>query len=192
MRSNTGSNNPNWKGGKIKKTCLVCDTIFYVRRGYKSARFCSLKCVGISQRGVSRPSHAKVTKTCIICSKTFALFQSHSSRSQCCSRKCQGTWRSSKQSGEGNPNWRGGISRKPYPWNFREISRRVIERDGGICNNPTCERKDERMTTHHIDYDKQNCDDANLIALCSACNSKANFNRKHWKKFYCQIMEVRI
>jgi 5-methylcytosine-specific restriction endonuclease McrA len=43
---------------------------------------------------------------------------------------------------------------------------------------------DPRLTAHHIDYDKKNCDQQNLITLCSACNSKANFNRPYWQDFY--------
>ncbi len=52
------------------------------------------------------------------------------------------------------------------------------------CQNPDCGGRDPRLTARHIDYDKSNCDPGNLIALCSACNSKANFGREKWQAFY--------
>jgi 5-methylcytosine-specific restriction endonuclease McrA len=123
-----------------------------------------------------------------MCAAGFAIYRSHANRSECCSRRCAGQFRSQRQSGSGNANWAGGVSRLPYPWNFREISKQVIERDGGVCRNPGCAGTDPRLTTHHIDYDKTNCSPDNLIALCSACNSKANFGRDHWQVFYTAMM----
>ena len=68
----------------------------------------------------------------------------------------------------------------------------VIAKSGGVCGNPACDGSDGRMTTHHINYDKADCSDGNLIALCSACNSKANFRREYWAGFYGAIMLVRL
>jgi hypothetical protein len=48
------------------------------------------------------------------------------------------------------------------------------------------------MTTHHINYEKQDCRDDNLIALCSACNSKANFGRARWQAVYTDILSFRF
>lgn len=33
-----GNLNPNWKGGKIEKKCLVCKNKFYVRPGYTESK----------------------------------------------------------------------------------------------------------------------------------------------------------
>lgn len=41
----SGKNNPNWKGGKIKKSCGVCGKDFFVIPSQRNARiFCSEKC----------------------------------------------------------------------------------------------------------------------------------------------------
>jgi len=42
------------------------------------------------------------------------------------------------------------------------------------------------LTIHHIDYNKQNCKENNLITLCGSCNTRANFNRSYWVDFYKQ------
>jgi 5-methylcytosine-specific restriction endonuclease McrA len=190
-RNVNGCANPNWKGGRILRTCQHCGSQFSVKPGRATARYCSLRCVGRTQRGVRRTSRAQVEKRCGVCSALFWLPRSHADRSECCSRACASSLRSARGSGAGNSNWRGGLSRMPYPWNFRFISRAVIARDGDACQNPECAGDDARLTAHHIDYDKQNCAPENLIALCSACNSKANFRRAAWHKTYSAIMAAR-
>lgn len=188
----SGDKNPNWKGGKIEKVCAVCGKQYQVKRVNSSSRFCSLQCVGVSQRGKTVNREPKrETKTCCVCGSPFSVFRSHAKRMKCCSKSCSNEMRSSLMKGDGNPNWSGGLSRLPYPWDFRETSKKVIERDGFICQNPECDGTDERLTTHHINYDKQDCRQENLICLCSSCNSKANFGRHKWQMFYESLMAKR-
>lgn len=92
--------------------------------------------------------------------------------------------------GEKHPNWKGGISRFPYAPDWDNYKRNSIkERDGNICLNPNCSKTNTVLTVHHIDYNKQNCDDFNLITLCNVCNIKANYNRQQHKLFYQQLIE---
>lgn len=186
-----GHYNPNWKGGLIDKTCAVCGSAYRVKRAHSSSKFCSMKCVGVSQRGVNnrKAPPRRVEKLCAECGKPFEVYSSHINRYKCCSKECSDSHRAKNTSGAKNPNWCGGLSRFPYPWNFNEISRKVISRDGGACQNPSCAGADARMTTHHINYDKQDCRSENLIALCSACNSKANFRRDKWSALYSSIIQ---
>lgn len=188
----SGEMNPNWRGGLLEKSCAICGISFKVKRVHSKSRFCSLRCVGVSQRGISRGPSRKVSKTCEVCGIEFKVSPSHADRYFCCSSSCSARRRARINSGDGNPNWNGGISRRPYPWNFREISRAVIARDGGKCQSPECRGVDARMTTHHINYDKTDCRDQNLIALCSSCNTRANFNRREWQHFYEKLMATRL
>lgn len=186
-----GASNPNWKGGRLNRVCEACSSEFTVKRVHSSARFCSLQCVGVSQRGRSSGESRKVSKSCEVCHKPFLVYPAHADRQHCCGKACSHVRRSKIMAGEPNPNWNGGLSRLPYPWNFREISKSVIARDGGLCQGTECSGSDPRMTAHHIDYDKSNCDLSNLIALCSACNSKANFGRTRWERVYRELMARR-
>ena len=92
--------------------------------------------------------------------------------------------------GSGNPNWRGGIKYDLYPdtWNDN-LRRNIRNRDKFKCQEPFCERKSYILDVHHIDYDKLNCSENNLITLCRSCHSKTNFKRKWWTEWYNIIVE---
>lgn len=89
-------------------------------------------------------------------------------------------------SGEGNPNWRGGTANNPYPWNWDKIRSAIRARDDYTCQlcgkaESECGRE---LATHHIDYDRDNNEFTNLIALCQVCHGKTNSNRKQWQRFF--------
>jgi len=96
-----------------------------------------------------------------------------------------------KMFGEGNHQWKGGVSYEPYceVWKDKEYKNDIKERDGNICLNPYCDSKyPNDLTIHHIDYDKKNCEPRNLITLCRVCNIKANKDRRWHKTWYKAIL----
>lgn len=89
--------------------------------------------------------------------------------------------------GKNHFNWRGGISKLPYPFDFNEKLRSLIrERDNHTCQlcGIVQEKDGCKLDVHHIDYVKENLDPKNLITLCRSCNAKVNFGRKVWTKFF--------
>lgn len=96
--------------------------------------------------------------------------------------------------GNKNSNWRNGISKLPYSFDFTpELKLKIRKRDDYTCQK--CGITEEEhiivygkvLTIHHIDYDKGNCRENNLIALCSECNSRVNFNRNYWKQHFKKL-----
>lgn len=86
------------------------------------------------------------------------------------------------QKGKNNPSWNGGLSYKTHGYGegwTGYLKTRVKRRDGYICQ--ICEDR-KNLSVHHIDYDKKNCSENNLITLCRSCNVKVNFNRAKWEK----------
>lgn len=86
-------------------------------------------------------------------------------------------------------NWRGGLSFQRYPLEFnkkREYIRNKFNRICQLCHQPEGKRK---LDVHHIDYDKQNANELNLIPLCIACHMKTNFNRSYWMEFFMSRSE---
>jgi len=94
------------------------------------------------------------------------------------------------------PGYIHGNGYAPYPIEFNcELKESIRQRDNYTCQN--CGMTEEEhlivigrvLDIHHIDYDKQNCNENNLITLCQQCNLRANSNRDYWQKFYKLIME---
>jgi hypothetical protein len=80
--------------------------------------------------------------------------------------------------GENHPNWGGWSSLIPYSKEFtKELKNKIKKRDNNLCSICNKERK---LTIHHIDYDKKNSNEKNLISLCISCHSKTNYNREYW------------
>lgn len=93
-------------------------------------------------------------------------------------------------SGKNHYNWKGGITCEPYcsVWLDKEFKKSILERDNYQCQNPDCWGTSKKLTGHHIDYNKKNCDPSNIITVCDSCNIRANYNRKYWQNFYTDIM----
>lgn len=100
------------------------------------------------------------------------------------------------QAKEKHPNWIGGCNKYGYSSEFNnELKQKIRERDNFVCQycGITEEENQEKYNTnlhvHHIDYNKENCNEDNLIALCYSCHTKTNYNRKNWKDIFNKKME---
>jgi hypothetical protein len=100
-------------------------------------------------------------------------------------------------SGENNGNWLGGLKYMPYGFNFNpKLKEKIRNRDGNICqlcflmNEENKEKYGKSLHAHHIDYDKQNCTESNLVSLCNVCNGKVNKDRKKWTNYFQTLISV--
>ena len=95
--------------------------------------------------------------------------------------------------GEKGANWLGGISFEPYTPEFNsKLKEKIRKRDNYRCQE--CFRHQDELYTktgrkyrlliHHIDYNKKNNQDSNLISLCRNCHGQTNFNREDWINYY--------
>jgi hypothetical protein len=102
--------------------------------------------------------------------------------------------------GKNNPNYIDGRNEVLYPNKFLKIRIRIRNRDEHNCQNPECNMTEKEhlkligrvLDIHHIDYNKENCSEDNLITLCHWCNAKANYNRDYWYAYFRYIMEKSI
>ena len=190
------------------KNCKICFKPFKVYISNISRKYCSRNCYTKSLIG--KPTWNKDKKTgelnckCKVCNKEFHLkpFAIKRGRGVYCSKKCfhfdrktfmlgEGNHQYDKHwgAGEGNPNWRGGLSfiRYPLGWN-KTFKEQIRNRDGykcKICGKPEIENN-KRLDIHHINYDKKDLNIDNLISLCMSCHRKTNFNRDYWIRFFAQ------
>lgn len=172
-KNQEGSNNRNYKNRLPK--CLDCGKklVSYL------AKRCD-KCAGIHRR--------KPKNYCIDCRKEI-----NRGFKRCHPCAAKNIWKTSNKmqnrnyEGKCNPNYIDGKSNEPYPLEFNEeLKLKIRKRDNYTCQ--ICDVTEEEYITvfgislcvHHIDYDKQNCDEGNLITLCNQCNIRVNYNRKYW------------
>jgi hypothetical protein len=89
--------------------------------------------------------------------------------------------------GNKNPNWLGGISLGQNQYRmFKEDRDRILKRDLHQCL--LCHQSTSRLNVHHIDYNRKNSEDNNLMALCPRCHTTTNFNREFWTQFFWRIV----
>ncbi len=94
--------------------------------------------------------------------------------------------------GSNNPAWKGGKSFEPYGLEFNnELKEKIRKRDSYKCRECRLNQKElygrlKKLDIHHIDYDKRNNNEKNLITLCRPCHCKTGFNRKDWTKYFNQ------
>jgi len=106
-----------------------------------------------------------------------------------CSKECISKFLSEQNSLDGNPMWKGGISFEPYSSEFNEkLKKSIKERDNYTCQ--LCDKPENGIPhhVHHINYEKLNSEEYNLITLCESCHGKTNSNRGYWKSFFQQMM----
>lgn len=97
------------------------------------------------------------------------------------------------QAGEKSHRWKGGISRLPYSQDWTETLRKSIrQRDNYTCQlcGKTQKQEHRKLCVHHIDYDKENCNPENLIALCRSCNVEVNSDREFWTKWFASKLKL--
>ena len=98
------------------------------------------------------------------------------------------------QCGEKSPTWRGGLSFEPYTNKWTEKLREKIRKRDGFCCTLCAKSQNqfnEKLHIHHIDYDKKNCSEGNLISLCRRCHLKTNYKRKLWMPLFQKMIQVR-
>ena len=93
--------------------------------------------------------------------------------------------------GERNHQWLGGKSFEPYSPEFnKNLKLRIRKRDNYTCRE--CGYTEEELgyilRIHHIDYNKKNNKENNLISLCRNCHAQTNFNREDWTKYFQGII----
>jgi len=170
----------------IKRKCLYCKKQFLTTKTRiedKRGIYCSKKCFykdPIRRKKLSKTITGK--KHSLKTRKKISEFLRKRGYKETTRKKM-----SEIMSGKKNPSWLGGTSFDPYSIKFNNaLKRKIRKRDGYICQltGKTEKELGRKLTIHHIDYDKMNCREDNLISLSNGSNSKVNFNREDWTNYF--------
>ena len=181
----------------IEKICLFCNKQFFVKNVRKdTAKYCSKKCNDISPirteaiRNKQKGREVSLAKRLQLSNTIKQKWKEGiytDERNKKISRTLTGTKRTEKQrknysvskQGEKNPQWQGGICEKKYPKEFNNnLKEKIKQRDCYQCQ--LC-FENKKLEVHHMNYDKNNCEENNLITLCKSCHSRTNSNRDIWE-----------
>jgi hypothetical protein len=132
--------------------------------------------------------HGKTLKTyyCEICRKKLCGY-----RHKLC-RSCQAKIRFSNP--KNHPFYIDGRSFEKYPKEFNaSLRKKILTRDKytcrkcGITSKKHFKKYKRQLHVHHIDYNRKNCKEDNLLVLCQKCNIVVNDNRKHWENYFNEL-----
>ena len=138
----------------------------------------------------------RVIWLCPVCGKTLWLREKSAKARKVCCKDCEGQiykdavknrpgFGASGLNGADNPNYNPNKINRPYGLAFTlKLKRYIWKRDNYTCQN--CGKTHTQVHCHHIDYDKNNNDEHNLITLCHSCHSKTTYTKKreYWKTLF--------
>lgn len=188
-----------WKKQKYgqDKKCPICGKIFHVANCVASKKHCSMKCklIGIKKNPTISSNYkgGKYIK-CNFCEKKVWVTpcKLKTVGKTYCSTTCYLTDPESpnRQYGSRNAAWLGGKSFEPYTPEFNpKLKNFIRKRDSYRCSMCGKNEKEtgERMSIHHVDYNKKNNSHNNLISLCRICHTHTNLDREKWTKLFREI-----
>jgi hypothetical protein len=197
---------------KKNKQCKDCKTLIFscsirckscARKGRGSKNGASVKkyfCIDCNKQISYRAHrcHSCSAKNCLKIFKHPMKNRQHSKKTKLLMKKMRILYHKKYPNlfmGKNNPNYVDGKSKDPYPLEFNDqLKYKIRERDNFECQN--CHMTEEEHLTvygtvlcvHHIDYDKNNCKEDNLIAFCWKCNILVNYNRDYWTKILSSLI----
>jgi len=169
--------------------CVVCEKAF---KHYGERILCSKKCTAkyLSEKRVGENNPAfKEDKwlhcECKNCGENFSYTKSgiHKDRlPKFCNKGCWNAYQKGKNKRDG-----GLVSQPYYPPEFKQKKLLIKERDDYKCQLCSTKEKEKSLHIHHIDYDKMNNEEENLVCLCQRCHMMTNFNRTFWENVFSAL-----
>lgn len=186
----------NWQGGDVTVSCSLCNKKYEISKYHQrliekrqSRNFCSFYCrdryrsLYLIGKKAGHWKGGSVDSNCSNCGIDVKIKQFNIGKynNNFCSKECKNEF----YVGDRHYMWNGGSTYEPYTPEFNmDLKVRIRERDNYSCGVCGKDLRNDRIDIHHIDYDKKNSVENNLIALCVKCHLRTNFNRDYWKIFF--------
>lgn len=188
----SGWNNHAYKGVKEERNCLYCTAKFTITSTKdKSKKYCSKIC-----KMESTKASKLVDAICYFCKSKFIAKKKYGGSNKFCSRKCADNNHSKEMKGGLNSNYVHGEADYAYGKGWTLKNKEEIRiRDGYICQLCSLKQNDcnEKLHVHHIDFNKHNHSQDNLISLCRNCHMgmHGKYTRDLWKEKLLKILDAK-
>lgn len=161
------------------RECPVCN-----KKLKGGQRYCSEECK-VKRREEKKLKRRK--EKLIKCEECEALFYPVNSNIKYCSMECKNKAHSSRMTGLNNSNYKTGEN---YKSEFIKIREKIKARDNFKCRYCMCEeeiitylskgeeKKKSNLVIHHIDENKHNNSESNLLTLCASCHITLHKTKK--------------
>lgn len=168
-------------------SCDECSEEFEVyptRYKNKNLLFCCKECEGKywskNRSGEDSPLYERHSENCSNCGKEIKIIKHDKEKfnHHFCSKQCEKETSIHKPKGEDHHAWKDKV--KTYPQKFYDKREEVVKRDGqcmrcGVKRKKHFEKYGRDIFVHHIDGDKENNDEKNLITMCHKCNCQVEY-----------------
>lgn len=158
-----GQNNPSWKGGKVEKTCLICEKIFQHWAYRKNVKCCSMECT------------MQYRKTTDFKEKISKLHKGRKLSDE--QKKKLSESQIGKRQGDLSPSWKGNDVgyRAMHSWVIKVKGKPTICEHCGVDSTKSNKRLVWANKSH-----KYIRDESDWMRLCYPCHRKYDFpNEKH-------------
>lgn len=169
---------------RTKYYCIDCN------KELKDSR--SIRCRSCANK-LTNLKHGQTTVEvyCLDCNKLLSKLAYYYNVARC--RSCASKERLKDPTK--HPQYINGASFESYTLAFTEsLKTSIRDRDNRECQ--LCHKKEielkRKLDVHHIDYNKKNCNETNLISLCLKCHRKTNGNRIYWLQYFIKFMEEKL
>lgn len=179
-------NRINYQSIKKLTICIICKKEFsHYGERIVCSRTCNSAYMSQNRLGINNPAFdekKEIKKKCENCNNVFSYQKggNHGERKFCSLACSHGFFRGKSKDG-------GPLKyTNPYPIQFKRIKKIIKERDNFAC--VLCGDRAKRLDVHHIDYNKENNEEENLITLCFRCHMLTNFERNFWQLVFASLL----
>lgn len=182
------------KRDENKRICLHCGDIFYVEKPSRPNRYCSTKCYHVNRKGKPQPQlhtpeareknrqrkigkrHSEEHKEKLSKALKGRVFTEQHRQNLSVANANRDL--SIYKRGEEHHWYKDGKSQQTHPPEFSVHIRKVVrDRDLHMCR--VCRKSliGREGVVHHVDGDKHNNDEVNLILVCRKCHGETHNKR---------------
>lgn len=173
--------------------CEICGTVLQISQ----FRICSMPCYGAmwACAGEKIPFYEPIQPKLYLDGAMWACADERIPLYEPSQKLPQDEWESMSDL-QWEQMWKlGWYSGKPkrdkYPPEFDlDLKKQIRKREGNRCFLCGSSKTLQGLPVHHIDYNKTNSNESNLVALCEKCHPKTNGNRDYWQKHITDLMET--